>query len=288
MNYKSLENENVLINEKDGIHYLQFKKLLEYDNLLGHAFSIGRDLNFRTAPKNGMDYLPKDEMDMALSNYKKLCSVIGFDYKNLVRPTMSHSANIQVISEKINKDAPDVNIPKYENTDGLITNKENLVLTTTGSDCITMIFFDPVKKVLGNVHSGWRGTLAGISHNAVEKLKENFGIDTKNLICCMAPAISKCHFEVDKDVADMFYEKYKYFSDIDEIISKGDGKNYKNPEKYYIDTIKININLLRNDGLKEENIIDSKICTVCNESMINSFRAHKENFGLNALIAGLR
>lgn len=285
MNYKSLENENVVINEKDGIHYLQFRKLLEYDNLMGHAFSIGRDLNFRTAPRTGQDFLPKEEMDMALSNYKKLCSVIGFDYKNLVRPTMSHSDNVQVIYEKINKDAPDVNIPKYDKTDGLITNKENLVLTTTGSDCITMIFFDPVKKVLANVHSGWRGTLAGISHNAVEKLKENFNVDTKNLICCMAPAIRKCHFEVDKDVADMFYEKYKYFSDIDEIISKGSGGN---PEKYYIDTIKININLLLDDGLKQENIIDSKICTVCNEKMINSFRAHKAGFGLNALIAGLR
>ena len=285
MDYKSLENENVVINEKDGIHYLQFRKLLEYDNLMGHAFSIGRDLNFRTAPKNGMDYLPKEEMDIALNNYKKLCSAIGFEYKNLIRPTMSHSDNVQIVLSKVNPDAPDMNIPSLEKTDGLITNKENLVLTTTGSDCITMIFFDPAKKVLGNVHSGWRGTLEGISHNAVEKLKENFNVDTKNLICCMAPAIRKCHFEVDKDVADMFYEKYKYFSDIDEIISKGSGGN---PDKYYIDTIKININLLLDDGLNKENIIDSKICTVCNEKMINSFRAHKAGFGLNALIAGLR
>lgn len=285
MDYKSLENENVVINEKDGIHYLQFRKLLEYDNLMGHAFSIGRDLNFRTAPKNGMDYLPKEEMDIALNNYKKLCSAIGFEYKNLIRPTMSHSDNVQIVLSKVNLDAPDMNIPSLEKTDGLITDKKSFVLATTGSDCITIVFFDPVKKVLGNVHSGWRGTLEGISHNAVEKLKENFNVDTKNLICCMAPAIRKCHFEVDSDVADMFYEKYKYFYDINEIISKGSGGN---PEKYYIDTIKINMNLLRNDGLKEENIIDSKICTVCNESMINSFRAHKENFGLNALIAGLR
>ena len=285
MDYKILENENVVINEKDGIHYLQFRKLLEYDNLVGHAFSIGRDLNFRTAPKNGMDYLPKEEMDLALNNYKKLCTAIGFEYKNLIRPTMSHSDNVQIVKEIINKDTPDMNIPSLENTDGLITDKRKFILATTGSDCITMILFDPVKKVLANVHSGWRGTLAGISHNAVEKLKENFNVDAKNLICCMAPAIRKCHFEVDKDVADMFYEKYKYFSDIDEIISKGSGGN---PKKYYIDTIKININLLLDDGLKQENIIDSKICTVCNESMINSFRAHKAGFGLNALIAGLR
>ncbi len=285
MDYKILENENVVINEKDGIHYLQFRKLLEYDSLIGHAFSIGRDLNFRTAPKNGMDYLPKEEMDIALNNYKKLCTAIGFEYKNLIRPTMSHSDNVQIVKEKINKDAPDMNIPSLENTDGLITDKREFIIATTGSDCITMILFDPVKKVLGNIHSGWRGTLAGISHNAVEKLKENFNVDAKNLICCMAPAIRKCHFEVDKDVADMFYEKYKYFSDIDKIISKGSGGN---PNKYYIDTIKININLLLDNGLKGENIIDSKICTVCNEKMINSFRAHKAGFGLNALIAGLR
>ena len=71
MDYKILENENVVINEKDGIHYLQFRKLLEYDNLMGHAFSIGRDLNFRTAPRTGQDFLPKDEMDRAGADYSE-------------------------------------------------------------------------------------------------------------------------------------------------------------------------------------------------------------------------
>ena len=35
-----------------------------------------------------------------------------------------------------------------------------------------MLFFDPVKKVIANVHSGWKGTLQRISIKAVDKMKQ--------------------------------------------------------------------------------------------------------------------
>lgn len=285
MNFKILENENVIIKEDNGIHYLQFKRLLEYEEILSHAFSLGRDLNFRTAPKTGESILQTDELEKALNDYKKLCSSVGLDWINLVRPTMSHGDNVQIVTEKFYKDKPDINIKSLEKTDGLITNKRDIVLATTGSDCITMIFFDPKKKVIANVHSGWRGTLAGISQNAVKKLQANFNVSANDLMCCMAPAIRQCHFEVESDVANMFYEKYKYLHNIGEIIKIGSKSDI---QKYFIDTIAINISLLKNIGLKEENIIDSKICTVCNKNLINSYRAHGKDFGLNALIVGLK
>lgn len=55
----------------------------------------------------------------------------------------------------------------------------------------------------------------------------------------------------------------------------------KRQEKYYIDTTQININLLKEIGLKDENIIDSGICTVCNSKDFHSYRADKEMSGRN-------
>ena len=46
---KDLSNENVVHIKKDGIEYLQFKKLLEYSDLINHAYAIGLDRNYRTA-----------------------------------------------------------------------------------------------------------------------------------------------------------------------------------------------------------------------------------------------
>ena len=57
--------------------------------------------------------------------------------------------------------------------------------------------------------------------------------------------------------------------------------------KWYIDTILINRLILKNKGLKEENIIDSGICSVCNKEMIHSYRAHGKNAGRNTLIISM-
>lgn len=45
---KDLSNENVIHIVKDGVQYLQFRRLLEYSDILVHAYSLGIDKNFRT------------------------------------------------------------------------------------------------------------------------------------------------------------------------------------------------------------------------------------------------
>ena len=63
--------------------------------------------------------------------------------------------------------------------------------------------------------------------------------------------------------------------------------DFTNSSKYYIDTVGINKQILLNCGLKEENIIDSKICSVCDEDKIHSYRAHGDNSGRNISIMEL-
>ena len=102
------------------------------------------------------------------------------------------------------------NLKEYFSTDGLITNKKDLILSTTNADCILLLFFDPVKKVIANTHSGWKGTLKRISVKTVKKMKEEYGCNASDIICCICPSIRKCHFEVEKDVKDLF-EKINLF-----------------------------------------------------------------------------
>ena len=44
------DSEEVILKETEGIKYFQFKKLLEYKNLV-HAYPLGLNLNFRTGRK---------------------------------------------------------------------------------------------------------------------------------------------------------------------------------------------------------------------------------------------
>lgn len=262
---KIWENEKLIcIKEKD-IQYIQFKKLLEYPEIK-HCYTLRNNLNFPPIYKNEQ---------LLKQSYKKISDCLNLDYTKIIKPHQTHTTNVEIVNE----------VKALENVDGLLTNKEGLTLLTTSADCISLLMYDPVKKVIGSIHSGWRGTLSGICINAVNKMVESFNCNPKDIICCICPSIRKCCFEVDEDVRNLFYEKYKSLPEIENIIIKDAVKEGK--QKYKIDTVKINICLLKNWGLKDENIVDSNICTVCHSDKFHSYRVDKEESGRNAALATL-
>ena len=281
---KDLSNENVIHIVKDGIQYLQFRKLLEYEHIITHAYSLGIDANFRTA-KPDKQKISKEEYEKSAKSYKNICEKLNINYLDVVKTNQEHTNNVQIVNGKINQNDMDVNLDKYNNTDGLITNKTNLALSTTNADCILMIFFDPATRTIANIHSGWRGTLQRISIKAVEKMIKEFNCNPKDIICCICPSIRKCHFEVDKDVKEMFEKEFADFqiNKRTDIIEKQEGK-----EKWNIDTVLINKIILENLGLKKENIIDSGICSVCNSDLIHSYRVEKQGYGLETALISLK
>ena len=62
---KDLSNENVIHVKKNGVEYLQFRKLLEYSDIIKHAYAIGLEPNFRTARAKNATPLTKEEYEKA-------------------------------------------------------------------------------------------------------------------------------------------------------------------------------------------------------------------------------
>lgn len=277
-----LSNENVIHIKKDNVEYLQFRKLLEYKDIINHAYSLGVDKNYRTAKANKQE-LDSITYQKAIENYKGLCQAIDSKLEYLVKCNQDHTDEVKVVKEKINLDEPDFNLEQYDRTDGLITTKKDILLATTNADCILLLFFDPVKKVIANTHSGWKGTLQRIAIRTVEKMKKEFNCNPEDIICCICPSIRKCHFEVEKEVKDKFEQEFQDIEEIVEIIEE----TIPN-KKWNIDTVKINQIILKKEGLKPENIIDSKICSVCNSDKIHSYRVEKQEYGLNTALIELK
>lgn len=257
---KDLSNENVIHIYKNGIQYLQFKKLLKYDNKIKHCYTL-KDFSFKGKSKEDEDY-------------KKICKELNLNWKNIVHPKQTHTNIVKCV--KMNDDSSN-----FIGVDGLITNEKNKILSLVFADCTSFFLYDPVKNVIGDIHSGWRGTVKKIGQVAIEKMKEEYGCKPENIICCIGPTIRQCHFEVEDDVKELFLQA---FND-DSIIKKGEIVNGK--QKYFIDAVKANINMFKKCGLKEENIVDSGICTVCNNEILHSYRSEKENSGRNAAIISI-
>lgn len=277
-----LSNENVLHIHKDGVEYLQFKKLLAYQDIINHAYSLGIDKNYRTAKAN-KEKLKQETYEKALKDYENLCYAIHSKVEHLVKTNQEHTDEVKIAKEKINKTEPDFNLERYAKTDGLITNQKDIMLATTNADCILLLFLDPVKKVIANTHSGWRGTLQRISVKTVQKMKQEFGCKAEDIICCICPSIRKCHFEVEKEVKESFEREFQDMDNLEELIEE----TVPN-QKWHIDTVKMNEIILQKEGLRPENIIDSGICSVCHSDCIHSYRTEKQGYGLNTALIELK
>ena len=266
---RDLSNENVVFVNHNGLQYIQFRRLLEYKDRIVHAYTIGLDKNYR--------FLSQEDNTQIKGNYKNLCDEIGADYNKLVCSNQSHTDRVESVEQVKNFMQEKIKV------DALCTNIKGITLSTINADCILLLFYDPVKNVIANAHSGWRGTLQRISVKTVQKMQTDFGCDPKDIICCISPSIRKCHFEVDQDVRDLYKNEFVDLSNLNDIIEE----KIQN-KKWHIDTVKINRKILENAGLDRQNIIDSGICTVCNKDLIHSYRAQKQGYGVETLLIGLK
>ena len=259
------KNDEIIYVQKDGIEYIQFKKLLEFG--VKHAYTLkteGIDFSFSQDKKN--------------PSYEKLCKALEIDINTIVEPIQTHTDTVKCI-DKVEKSED------LKDVDGLITDKPNIALTTKNADCILFIFYDPIKKVIANVHSGWRGTFQKISEKAVQKMINYYGSKPEDILCFISPSIRKDHFEVEEDVKDLCQNIFAFTNRVNEFIQVGDVIN--GVQKYYIDTVLINRILLEDIGLKENNIIDCGICSVCNGDKIESVRVDGEKAGRATMIITL-
>jgi len=87
--------------------------------------------------------------------------------------------------------------------DAIVTKIRNVGIGILTADCAPILLYDPKKKIIGCIHSGWRGALNGVIQNTIKKFKElDSNID--NLFAVIGPCIRKENYEVKID----FYEKF--------------------------------------------------------------------------------
>ena len=147
--------------------------------------------------------------------------------------------------------------------DATFTNKTNVFLTVSVADCLPVFLYDPIKKVIGGIHAGWRGSANKIASKTINRLVKVYDVDPVNLVCFLGPCISQEFFEVGPEVGELFREKIK--------IKKGG--------KYHIDLKLENKLQLLESGVDENNIEISPHCTYKEEPVFHSYRRERDNSG---------
>ena len=203
---------------------------------------------------------------------KILQGMSDYQFKKIISPRQTHTNNVVVITEdNLDNELQDV--------DGVITKLKGVALTIATADCQSIILYDKKNEVIGNIHSGWKGTLNKILSNGINLMIKEFSSNVEDIIVCIGPSIMECCFEVDKDVVDVFNNNY---TDIEEFIRLGEIKEGK--QKYYIDTVGINKRELIKLGILEENIYLSNVCTMCSSDTYYSYRVYGQDSGRNVTL----
>lgn len=198
-------------------------------------------------------------------NYRRVTDAVGIDTSAMALTNQEHTDIVKEI------DASFKNCGFYisdEPVDGFVTNTKGIALCVFVADCVPILLADKKTGAVAAVHSGWRGTKAKISQNALALMKERYGTDPRDVIAAIGPCIGGCCYEVGRDVYDGFGVP-GYFT------PKADGK-------FLLDLNHANTAVLSEAGVRE--IYCSHECTMCKNDLYYSHRFTKGKRGNMAAI----
>ena len=149
--------------------------------------------------------------------------------------------------------------------DALVTGNEGFSLAVAIADCVPVVLVGD--GVVGMVHSGWRGTLKGISGKAAKELG-----DHSTVRAYIGPGIRRCCYEVSQEIADRFAGRFGP--------AVVDGRMLSLSEAIKTD--------LHETGVSE--VHDLGLCTGCRTDLFYSHRKEGPKTGRNlaAVTLGLR
>lgn len=88
--------------------------------------------------------------------------------------------------------------------DALVTNQMDVTIAAAGADCIPLLFADPVAKVIGAAHAGWRGTVERVAACVVRAMVDEFGSRPENIRVAMGPSLQMGCFSLPPEEAKLF------------------------------------------------------------------------------------
>lgn len=209
-----------------------------------------------------LGYNRGDDPDCVRENFRLFCAAIGADYEGLVKTRQVHRDHVQPVTAADR--GMDIVAPAPWEADGLVTDVPGLCLTVFSADCVPVLLYDPVRRCIAAVHSGWRGTALAIAARAVEKMENDYGCDPGHILAAVGPSIGNCCFETHADVPDaMTAALGSQAAPFIQPLENG---------KFRVDLKGIIKNSLLHAGLDEAHIWVSDHCTTCLDDLYWSHR----------------
>lgn len=239
-----------------GLILYHFEKLNGYSQI--QHFVSGR--------QGGVSSGEKGELNLSFSvndlpdNVKQNRLIVGeaLEITNIVFAVQVHSNRV------LKADMENSSLISSENADALITHEPGICIAVLAADCVPVLLYDPVQRVVAAIHAGWRGTVSGIVPNTLSVFMNDYNSKPEDIIAGIGPSISPSNYEVGKEVIEAVNAYYGN--------DAGLFRKSRNPGRACLDLWEANRKQLLNCGISEHNIELAGICTYANSDRFFSAR----------------
>jgi YfiH family protein len=210
-----------------------------------------------------------DQSDVVAINRARVAAAMGATPDMLVALRQTHSATAVVLT------APPDGVPL---ADAAVTRERGMVLSVLTADCAPVLFADVASGVIGAAHAGWKGALAGILEETVDRMVE-IGAERSAIVAVIGPTISQSAYEVGPEFLQRFIdddrENTRFFAN---------GKE----DRYQFDLPGFALWRLRESGIGHAEW--TRHCTYSDPSRFFSFRrsVHEKSADYGRMISTIR
>ncbi len=226
--------------EWDGIEWVRHAFLTREGGVSPSPF---RSLNLSTATGDSEEHLSE--------NKRVLASVFHFDPERLVLLHQNHQDRMLVLKGRREGN------PSELDYDAVLTDSPGWTLGIKTADCLPILVVDRVKKVVAAIHAGRQGTALQITRKVIERMGAEFGCVPGHLSIAVGPSIGVCCYEIDEKVLIPEWETFS--------VPKKDGKRM-------LDLPGINIDQIKKEGIRDDQISRIDLCTRCHPDLFFSYR----------------
>ena len=255
---------NLLLIKRNDNYLFQFSPLLHIPGLVHAVVSrIGGDSR---PPFDGMNvsHGVGDDPEAVTANRKRLRRITGNGI--CVYTRQNHGTSIRVITRDAVGRGEAVQTEPVP-ADALITDVPGVRLLIQTADCQAVMLFDPQKRVVANIHCGWRGSVADIIGHTILRMVSGFGCDPGQMIAAIGPSLGPCCAEFVNFEDEIPRQLWPF-----------------RVGAHHFDFWQISRHQLITAGLSDGNVHGPGICTRCNPHLFFSYRAVRKTGRFAALI----
>ena len=151
-------------------------------------------------------------------------------------------------------DRPELTREDLEGYDAFICKFPGIAIGVRTADCVPILLYDPVQRVVAAIHSGWKGTVLKIAQKTIGLMKCDSGCLPENLRAIIGPAIGPNSFQVGPEVVEKFKDAGFPMSQIWSFRGESDGSPMSGG--HHIDLYTANRWILEESGVRDIQVFD--------------------------------